>query len=332
MEILFEAVREREPGHQWQSVFQRLWPAYKAWYVRRGIEERPTYVECRKQLRHHMPELAMTYEALCELAGGGDIAARFLSLYCPPPYLSGCSQAVWTGRKPFLIRNYDYSPAAFDAIALETAWTGRTVLGMSDCLIGLTDGINDAGLAVSLTFGGRQAYGEGFGVPIILRYVLETCETVKEATAALMRIPSHMSYNVTVLDADGQFATVYLAPDRKPVLTHASVATNHQKRVEWDSHARATKSVERERLLLHKLSLHRPSRAEFISAFLRPPLYSLAFDQGFGTLFTALYQPSERALELYWSGARRHLVMGRFEEEAWRVDYPAEKPATAGVL
>ena len=43
---------------------------------------------------------------------------------------------------------------------------------MSDCLWGLLDGINDAGLAVSLAFGGR-ATREGFGIPLVVRYLLE---------------------------------------------------------------------------------------------------------------------------------------------------------------
>ena len=41
--------------------------------------------------------------------------------------------------------------------------------------------MNDDGLAVSLTFGGRRVLGDGFGIPIVLRYLLETCGTVEEA-------------------------------------------------------------------------------------------------------------------------------------------------------
>ena len=95
-----------------------------------------------------------------------------------------------------------------------------------------------------------------------------------------------MSYNVTVLDAARNFFTVYLAPDRPAVVTHAAVATNHQDRVEWKSHARLTATVERERYLLQRLTLHPETQEKFIRSFLQPPLYSLAFDQGFGTLFT----------------------------------------------
>ena len=60
------------------------------------------------------------------------------------------------GEAPALVRNYDYSPDLCEWVVLSTAWTGLRVLGMSDCLWGLLDGMNDAGLAASLTFGGRR--------------------------------------------------------------------------------------------------------------------------------------------------------------------------------
>jgi len=41
-----------------------------------------------------MPELEPTWNRLSELMGGGDAAARFLSMWCPPPYITGCTQAV----------------------------------------------------------------------------------------------------------------------------------------------------------------------------------------------------------------------------------------------
>jgi predicted choloylglycine hydrolase len=112
-----------------------------------------------------------------------------------------------------------------------------------------------------------------------------------------------MSYNVTVLDADREFLTAFLAPDRPAVLTHAAVATNHQERVEWSSHARFTATVERERYLLQRLTLHPETQEKFIAAFLRPPLYSTAFKSGFGTLYTAAYRPRQGAMELLWPGS-----------------------------
>lgn len=326
MDLLFTAIDEARPGPRWQALFERLWPAYRRWYLTDGATARPTYLACRRALTRHMPELVPVYDRLCELAGGGDLEARFLSFYAPPPYLSGCSQAVWPGPEPMLVRNYDYSPRAFEAVVLRTAWSGRRVVGMSDGLWGLVDGMNDAGLAVSLTFGGRRIVGDGFGVPIILRYVLETCESAEEAGRALARIPTHMAYNVTAVDRHHRHVTCYLAPDRPAVVSNAAVATNHQERVEWHQHARATATVERERFLLARLTLHEEPEARFIGAFLKPPLYSVAFGEGFGTLYTAVYRPRLGAFDYRWPGGTWRFTLDGFAEGARRVRYPAAVP------
>ncbi len=326
MSLTFRAISEDEPGPKWARLFSEYRDAYLSWWAREGLSGRPTYLECRRALVKHMPEMAPLYDRLAELAGGGDMEARFLSFYCPPRYLSGCSQAIWSGDEPLLVRNYDYSPDAVDAVLLKTKWLGREVIGMSDGLFGLVDGMNDAGLAVSLTFGGRQETGEGFGVPLIIRYILQTCKNTREARAVLKRVPCHMSYNVTVLDKNRDFVTAYLAPDRPPTLTHAAVATNHQERVEWKSHARLTATVERERFLLQRLTLHPETQDRFVGAFLKPPLYSLAFDRGFGTLYSAAYRPARKSVELHWPGAAWKKDFAAFSEDQIKISYPHVAP------
>lgn len=328
MRLTFRAIHEDRPGPKWAALFREHWPAYARWWSREGLTGRPTYMECRKAIRSHMPEILELYDELCELGGGGDMEARFLSFYCPPRYLAGCSQAIWPGDEPLLVRNYDYSPQAFDAVVLRTRWMGRGVIGTSDGLFGLVDGINEAGLAVSLTFGGRREVAEGFGVPLILRYVLQVCETADEAEAVLRRVPCHMSYNVTVLDRARRFLTAFLAPDRDVVITRSPVATNHQERVEWSSHARFTATVERERFLLQRLTLHPETRERFIAAFLKPPLYSTAFASGFGTLYTAAYRSDARTLDLHWPGRVWSKGFGDFPEDAVQVAFPEGVPGT----
>lgn len=324
MLLSFRSVSEPTPGPIWTELFSKYWPHYKAWWLRGSMLRRPTYLEGQRALSEHMPELVPLYQRLCELAGGGDMEARFLSFYCPPAYLTNCSQAIWPGKEPMLVRNYDYSPRAFEALLLRTEWLGRTVMGMSDGLWGLVDGINDAGLSLSLTFGGRKEIGEGFGVPLILRYVLQTCETAKEAGKALARIPTHMSYNVTVLDARGKHVTVYMAPDREPIISKAEVATNHQERVEWERHAEFTATIERERFLLNKLKKNGEPAESFIESFLKSPLYSTAFDAGFGTLYTAVYYPERRKMDLRWPSLTWPFDMAAFEGGTREVETPHE--------
>ncbi len=324
MALVFRSIDEEQPGPKLAGLFAEYWPAYRKWWAQEGYSARPTYRECLRALQKHMPEILPLYEEIVELVGGSDSQARFLSFYCPPKYLSGCSQAIWRGKTPFLVRNYDYHPKTFDAALLKTQWGGRGIIGMSDGVLGLLDGINDAGLTVSLTFGGRREVGDGFGVPLILRYVLQTCETTAQAVDCLCRIPCHMSYNVTVLDAKHNHSTVYLAPDRHPQISDQPVATNHQGHVEWSTHARFTATVERERFLLNRLNQHPESEKRFIDAFLRPPLYSTAFRSGFGTLYTAVYRPAKKQLQLLWPGASWDLSFDGFKEGELSLMLPDE--------
>lgn len=314
MHLRFSALEEAEAGAKWQALFRRHWPAYEAWFLSAGIEARPTYAQSLRKLRRYMPELVPTYEHLCALAGGGDLAARMLALYRPPAYLTGCSQVVWPGEEPTLIRNYDYAPALCEGVILLSRWNGRRVLAMVDCLWGALDGVNDAGLAVSLTFGGRQVVGDGFGVPLILRYILEFCDTAAEAEAVLRRVPSHMAYNVTAVDETGHFLTAYLAPDRDPVVKQIPIAANHQGRIDWHNYARATATLERERFLFFRLQDQEMTTERMIDWFLRPPLYTTAYDNGFGTLYTAAYWPRSRSVRFVWPDGDWRLAIDDFRE------------------
>jgi predicted choloylglycine hydrolase len=301
--LAFEAIEEREPGERWQAAYETMWPAYRGWYLKEGEAARPDLATCRRMLREHMPELVPTYERLVELAGGDELAARFLSLYRPPGFVVGCSQAAWTrDGAPVLVRNYDYPATRAEGIVYSTAWTGRRVIGMSDCLWGLLDGVNDAGLAASLTFGGRRAVGDGFGIPLVIRYLLETCESVGEARAQLAQIPVHAAQNVTLLDRTGAVVTACLSPDREPDFSAVPAATNHQREDDWPDYARAVRTFERERYLLELLDEGDLTRDRFVQAFLEPPLYSEAFSNGFGTIYTAAYFPAEGRAEYRWPG------------------------------
>ena len=275
-------------------------------------------------LRRYLPELVPTYERLVELAGGRDRQARLLSLWCPTPFIVACSQLVWPAARPsLLVRNYDYAPALCDAVVLRTRWDRKTVVASSDCLWGALDGINSDGLAVSLSFGGRSVVGPGFGIPLVLRYVLERCSTVAEATDVLVRVPINMAYNVTVLDAQGGFATVLLAPDRAPQVRPVQVATNHQEPEtgERTPYADATSTFERAAFLGARLADPGESEVRLIERFMEPPLYSTRWASGYGTLYTAAYRPAATSLELRWPGARMDLGCDVFAEQELAVTY-----------
>jgi predicted choloylglycine hydrolase len=265
-----------------------------------------------------MPELVPVYDQLVALAGGSDRAARFLSTWCPPTYLGGCSLAAVADHDDVrLVRNYDLSPDLNEGLLLRTEWTGRAVMGMVEFLWGLSDGINDAGLSVALAFGGRSETGTGFGITTILRYVLETCDTVAAAVAALDRIPSHMAYNIVLADASGRTASVEMSPGGGAKRMPRAIATNHQSGPAPADRPTFTRSFERHA----HLAAIAANPKSLNDSFLRHPLIQDRYAEGFGTLFTAEYDPLARTLGLTLAGSRWDHALGSFSEGQRIVDY-----------
>jgi predicted choloylglycine hydrolase len=301
-------IREEQPGPRWQTLHDVTRDAYHRWYLSEGADARPDLRTCRRMLVSHMPELVPVWERLVELAGGDEITARLLTLWDPPRFLPGCSQATLGAavaadgvtRAPLLVRNYDYGLDLFERVVYSSAFTGRRVLGMGDCLWGLLDGMNDAGLAVSLAFGGRPGSSPGFGIPLVVRYLLEVAASIDDVRSVLRRLPVNMSYNLTVVDGSGESLTAFVAPDSAPEFSSARVATNHRGTVpEYPERARSLRSVERQRLLLSMLDSDLDVTG-LVSAFLRPPLRSTEYERAFGTLYTAVYRPNEGVVDYLW--------------------------------
>ena len=312
----FRAVRNNSSNHKWQSVFNTHWPAYKQWYESKK-QDRINAGELAiavKKLKSTMPEIMPIYEQLCERVNGDPVAMQFLTLYQPPAYLINCSQAVFFDEEPILIRNYDLSPDLSENTILYTNWQDRKVMATNECLWGADDGINDAGLAISLTFGGRKDVGSGFGIPLIMRYVLQTCETVGQAITQLKRIPSHMAYNVTLVDKSADFATVMVAPDQAAVVTKQGVATNHQEKILWPEQASFSKTVQRKKHLESVLKQAGLDERMLVNEFHRSPLYSTQYGQSFGTVYTAVYKPLSGAMAYHWPNEKWMHRFDRFNE------------------
>jgi predicted choloylglycine hydrolase len=291
------------------QLFDRGWAAWRRWYLRDGAAARPDLAASRSALSRHMPELVPLWQQLSDrLAPGDELAARFLSGWGPPALVSGCSGAAPAGSPGTLVRSYDYDPDLFDGVVLLTDLR-RRVLGTADQLWGLLDGVNDAGLAVSFTFGGRPDVGEGFAVPMVVRYLLETCDAVPAAVAALRRLPIHVAYNVSLVDASGAAVVVHVAPGRPAEVLDSRATTNHQGHVTWPEHAAWTRSAERLAALGTLLADPATDVAAVVAAMLRDPMRATRWDEGFGTLYVAELDARERTLTQHWpSQSWRHAL------------------------
>lgn len=314
-----QVLSEDRPGAAWSKLTAQFWPGWGRWYHRHDRAPE-TEAESLRAVRRHMPEMEALILRLSEAAPDLPGLSSFLSYWCPPRYLVSCSQAAsQDAAGPYLIRNYDLDPNLNELTVLRTAWRGKRVIGMVDGLSGLSDGVNENGLAASLSFGGRLVVGRGFGVPMILRYILEVCTDVQDAVEALRHVPCHMSYNVTLTDRSGAAATVFLAPDRPAMIQSRPWATNHQIGVELLAHGRYTETILRGEALEIALAPGQVPASEMVQFFMQKPLYSTGYHKGYGTIFTSLYRPKNASLELHFKEGRA----GR-----WSVDQRRDQTMT----
>ena len=213
------------------------------------------------------------------------------------------------------MRNYDFPLHVIsDRIEL-TAWSKRRVIAKTQrpwggCL----DGMNDDGLVASLTLGGSGRNGIGFAIILMLRYVLETCRSVQEATAALCRIPVAQPQNVMLLDRTGDHATLFLGPDREPAVTRLQTCTNHQ-----ETTSSASGSALRRRVLDEVLEEPSTTLATLLARFFEAPLYSRHVS--FTTAYTAVYRPGEGRVDYVWPGRCWTQSFEQFDEGSYTHAY-----------
>ena len=271
---------------RWAAHLRTLFPQAEGWLTDDGRTAEGA-LRAWKLFEEHLPELVPLLDRLAEQVDR-PAAETFLTMAALRPFSSGCTQTGSNGR---LLRNYDFPPDECEATIVRSLFL-RPVIGMQEVGWGLLDGMNDAGLAVSLTFGGRSLAGPGFAVNVVLRYLLETCQTVTEAVERLRKIPIMIPWNVTLVDAD-RAVTVYLGPDIELTEAPDACAANHQHLPVPEGRAHhphpATAGCD-PRLGRGRLSDAAP-------APLRVPVR-----RRLRTLYTADYQPKQRRVTYHWPG------------------------------
>ncbi|MBZ3905834.1 C45 family autoproteolytic acyltransferase/hydolase [Streptomyces griseiscabiei] len=289
---------------RWAAHTQELWPLAESWTSDEGRTPEGA-ARARNLFEEHMPELVPVLDRLARQLDrpGGD---TFLTLAVLRPFFSGCTQIGGPGS---LLRNYDFSPDECEGTIVASHFL-RPVIGMQDAGWGLLDGMNDAGLAVSLTFGGRFVHGPGFAILIVLRYLLETCDTVGEAVERLRTIPVGIPQNVTLVDRE-RAVTVFVGPDIPLTEAPDACAANHQHLPVPDEQERFSRTQER-------LAGVRAAGSD-VAAMLKPPLYQYAYDEGLGTVYTAHYRPSEGRVTYHWP------------DESWEQSFDAFTPGARTV-
>jgi predicted choloylglycine hydrolase len=294
----FRAIEVGDGGDgRWAAYARGLWQGMECLLTEEG--RTPEGADrVRTLFRAHMPELVPVLDRLAAQLDRPE-AEAFLTHAALRPFTQSCTQISRNGT---LLRNYDLRPDRCEGTIVSSRFL-RPVIGMQDILWGLPDGMNDAGLAVSLTWGGRSVYGRGFSVLIVVRYLLETCDTVDEAVDRLWSLPVAVPQNLTLVDPT-KAVTVFVGPDISPTVAPDACAANHQHLPVTDEQERAMHTLERLRAI-------RAAGVD-VAAMLKPPLYRSVDEQGSRTLYTAHYQPVEGRVTYYWPGESWQQSFGDF--------------------
>jgi len=127
------------------------------------------------------------------------------------------------GDSVYVGRNYDmlFQYKKFTESSLIAPKDKYAYISQSDVFIGRSDGINECGLFIAMSFvnGTTQP---GIGFHIIVRKVLENCSSTQEAIQVIQATPVSSAYNFLLSDKSGDLAVVESAPEQSTVRTTRS--------------------------------------------------------------------------------------------------------------
>lgn len=202
----------------------------------------------------------------------------------------GCS-ALMTDR--YYVRNYDFTPDMYDGLfTLNETGDAYATAGYNLQGIGRHDGVNEHGLVAGLHFVSFDGYRKGLSPWVSVRFILEMCSTVDEASHMLKEIPHAACYNFSLGDALGNMAVVEASPSGVAVRMGESAlgCVNHFEAQKDKNRQSIDHSLRRSRYI-QSLSAGDLSHRQAFEMFkdVQSPLFFTDYDQWFGTLHTFSY-------------------------------------------
>lgn len=139
-----------------------------------------------------------------------DIAGFLFSMYCYS-YGQKCSCfACSGGGMTILGKNSDFAveiEKLCDSVYYRLD-DGYSFTGNTTAWTEIEDGVNEHGFAAGLTFVYPVKVAPGLNAGMLLRYLLEKCQTVKEALESLRKLPIASAQTFTLADRSGDIALV----------------------------------------------------------------------------------------------------------------------------
>lgn len=119
--------------------------------------------------------------------------------------------------KDYYVRNYDFGEELYDGVFTlfqNEKQNSFALAGYNLQLIGRHDGVNEKGLVAGFHFVSNEDYQVGISPWIIVRMILDTCESVEDAISLLREVPHAACYNFSVADKLGNIAAIEATPNK----------------------------------------------------------------------------------------------------------------------
>lgn len=236
--------------------------------------------------------------------GLGESYPRFLVFVNNYGNDRGCSQFFVNG---YHARNYDDNPKSVENEFLLLHSKGsNTTFGATTGYVERLDGINEKGLAVSLTFGaGYPPKEHGIGATLYSRIVLDKAANVAEALEIFQEVPYITPNNVLLSDANGDAAIIetsagmhQIRKSHEGILYCANSYLHPDMRTQQKIHNPTTKwregKIEEEKANLST----EDGIMNFLTTDFPNGLFEPYFKDGLGTIWSVIYRPETRGIHL----------------------------------
>lgn len=169
-------------------------------------------MDCIEIYKQYYPEILEELRGISDAQelSYDEVIAFILGMYSYTADVHCTCFALKQGNAVLLGRNSDFLVAVKDMclhVECEPK-EGYAHTANSTAFIQLEDGVNEAGLSVGMTFIYPVVKRPGFNAGILVRYLLEKCNSEKEAIQALQSLPIGSAQTITLADATGDMAVV----------------------------------------------------------------------------------------------------------------------------
>ncbi|WP_317318173.1 C45 family peptidase [Longibaculum muris] len=183
------------------------------------------YPEILEEIKGIADGLKLTHE---------DLYTFLLSMYCFEVENKCTCFAFHNGKETILARNSDFL-VELEKTNMNCLYSLEHVYafqGNTTAFVEMEDGMNEHGLAIGLTFIYPTIRKPGFNAGMIVRYLLEKCQTTKEAIDKLKSLPIASSQTLTIADRNGEVVVVECNPEQMAIIRPQHnesfvVTTNH---------------------------------------------------------------------------------------------------------